>query len=118
MAWENGAEWDRGPKFKVEAVQAARQGAQQTAGHPDLVAVHTDQVTTEEPREAGPMHAGQDEFQILYTSDGREAKDRAIRVKHEWRLLEDLRKPQARVATGKLKDAVKVREAIGRLKER
>ena len=59
-----------------------------------------------------------DEVHILCTSDGREAKDRAIRETHEQRLLEDLRKLQARVATGKLKDAVKVCEAIGRLKER
>jgi len=59
-----------------------------------------------------------DEVHILCTSNGREAKDRAIREKHEQRLLEALRKLQARVATGKLKDAVKVHEAIGRLKER
>ena len=58
------------------------------------------------------------EVHILCTSDGRAAKDRAIRAKHEQRLLGDLRKLQARVATGKLKDAAKVREAIGRLKER
>jgi len=59
-----------------------------------------------------------DEVHILCKSDGREAKDRAIREKHEQRLLGDLRKLQARVATGKLKDAAKVHEAIGRLKER
>jgi transposase len=59
-----------------------------------------------------------DEVHILCRSDGREAKDRAIREKHEQRLLADLRKLQARVATGKLKDAAKVHQAIGRLKER
>jgi transposase len=59
-----------------------------------------------------------DEVHILCASDGREAKDRAIREKHEQRFLGDLRKLQARVATGKLKDAVKVHEAIGRLRER
>ena len=59
-----------------------------------------------------------DEVHILCRSDGREAKDRAIREKHEQRLLADLRKLQARVATGKLKDAPKVHQAIGRLKER
>jgi transposase len=58
------------------------------------------------------------EVHILCTSDGREAKDRAIRAKHEQRLLEALRKLQARVATGKLKEAAKVHQAIGRLKER
>jgi transposase len=59
-----------------------------------------------------------DEVHILCRSDGREAKDQAIREKHEQRLLADLRKLQARVATGKLKDATKVHQAIGRLKER
>jgi transposase len=59
-----------------------------------------------------------DEVHILCRSDGREAKDRAIREKHEQRLLADLRKLQRRVATGQLKDAVKVQQAIGRLKER
>jgi transposase len=58
------------------------------------------------------------EVHLLCTSDGRAAKDRAIRATHEQRLLEDLRKLQARVATGKLKDTVRVHEAIGRLKER
>jgi transposase len=82
-------------------------------------------------REPSPTNPGQqktrvvvkrkvvgDEVHILCKSDGREAKDRAIREKHEQRLLGDLRKLQARVATGKLKDAAKVHEAIGRLKER
>jgi transposase len=58
------------------------------------------------------------EVHILCKSDGREAKDRAIREKHEQRLLEDLRKLQARVATRKLKDPAKIHEALGRLKER
>jgi len=59
-----------------------------------------------------------DEVHILCKSDGREAKDQAIREKHEQRLLADLRKLQARVARGKLKDPAKVHEALGRLKER
>ncbi len=61
---------------------------------------------------------GGDEVHILCKSDGREAKDRAIRSKHEQRLLGDLRKLQHRVATGKLKDPAKIHEALGRLKER
>ncbi len=82
-------------------------------------------------REPSPTNPGQqktrvvvkrkvegDEVHILCQSDGREAKDRAIRSKHEQRLLGDLRKLQQRVATGKLKDPAKVHEAIGRLKER
>ncbi len=59
-----------------------------------------------------------DEVHILCKSDGREAKDQAIREKHEQRLLADLRRLQARVAGGKLKDPAKVHEALGRLKER
>jgi transposase len=58
------------------------------------------------------------EVHILCKSDGREAKDRAIRAKHEQRLLGDLRKLQARVASGQLKNVTKIHEAIGRLKER
>jgi hypothetical protein len=59
-----------------------------------------------------------DEVHILCRSDGREAKDRAIREKHEQRLLADLQKLQRRVARGQLKNAAKIQEAIGRLKER
>jgi len=58
------------------------------------------------------------EVHILCRSDGREAKDRAIREKHEQRLLGDLRKLQARVARGQLKDPARIHEALGRLKER
>jgi len=59
-----------------------------------------------------------DEVHILCRSEGREAKDQAIREKHEQRLLVDLRRLQHRVATGKLKDPAKVHQALGRLKER
>jgi transposase len=82
-------------------------------------------------REPSPTNPGQpktrvvvkrqvvgDDVHILCKSDGREAKDRAIREKHEERLLAELRKLQQRVATGKLKDVAKVHQAIGRLKER
>ena len=75
-----------------------------------------------EPRPAEDPGAGEarqigDEVHILCQSDGREQKDRAIREKHEQRLLAELRRCK-RVATGKLKDATKVHQAIGRLKER
>jgi len=59
-----------------------------------------------------------DEVHILCRSDGRTAKDRAIRDKHETRLLEALGKLQARVAQGRLRDPAKVHQALGRLKER
>ena len=58
------------------------------------------------------------EVHILCKSDGREQKDRAIREKHEQRLLADLKKLKQRIAKGRLKDATKVQQAIGRLKER
>lgn len=59
-----------------------------------------------------------EEVHILCKSDGREEKDRAIREKHEQRLLGDLKRLKARIAKGKLKDETKVHQAIGRLKER
>jgi transposase len=59
-----------------------------------------------------------DEVHILCCSDGREKKDRAIRDKHEQRMLADLDKLKARVAQGGLVDEAKIHQAIGRLKER
>ena len=58
------------------------------------------------------------EVYILCISEGREEKDRAIRVKHEERLIHDLQGLKARVDKGQLKKAEKIHEAIGRLKER
>jgi transposase len=55
---------------------------------------------------------------ILCRSEGREKKDAAIREKKEGQLLQDLVKLKARVAKGRLKQAGKIHEAIGRLKER
>jgi len=59
-----------------------------------------------------------DAVHVLCRSDGREQKDKAIREKHEQRLLTDLKKLAQRIAKGKLRDESKVHEAIGRLKER
>ena len=55
---------------------------------------------------------------ILCISEGREEKDRAIRVKHEERLIQDLEGLKARLEKGQLKKSDKIHEAIGRLKER
>ena len=55
---------------------------------------------------------------ILCLSEGREAKDRAIREKHEQRFKRDLEALETRIEKGRLKDAAKIHEAIGRLKER
>jgi transposase len=63
-------------------------------------------------------HPTDAETLVLCISSERVAKDRAIREKQEARLLGDLAKVQARIRNGRLKDEVKIGEAIGRLKER
>src|SRR5260370_11608552 len=55
---------------------------------------------------------------VLCRSEGRTAKDQAIRHKQEQRLRADLNRLQARVAAGRLRQASKIHDAIGRLKER
>ncbi len=55
---------------------------------------------------------------MLCRSQERIAKDRAIRAKHEQRLLVDLDKLQKRLVEGRLVKPQKIGEAIGRLKER
>ena len=59
-----------------------------------------------------------DEVFLLCVSEGREAKDRAIREKQEQQLKEDLEALQTRVEKGRLKRTEKIHEAMGRLKER
>jgi transposase len=58
------------------------------------------------------------EVYILCVSEGREAKDRAIREKHELQLKEDLQALKTRIEKGQLKTIPKIHEAVGRLKER
>lgn len=58
-----------------------------------------------------------DQLYVLCRSEGRQAKDRAIRDKQETRLLADLGRLQKRVAKQRI-DEAKIHEAIGRLKER
>jgi transposase len=55
---------------------------------------------------------------VLCVSDGRVQKDRAIREKHETRLLSDLEKLRVRVDKGSVRKTDKIHEAIGRLRER
>ena len=55
---------------------------------------------------------------VLCRSEQRIEKDKAIREKHEQRLIADLEKLSKRIAGGKLTEAKKIDEAIGRLKER
>ena len=58
------------------------------------------------------------EVYILCLSQGREEKDRAIRVKQEERLIKDLERLKERVEKGHLKKTEKIHQAIGRLQER
>jgi hypothetical protein len=55
---------------------------------------------------------------VLCCSEQRIAKDRAIRAKQEGRLRADIDKLTRRVADGKLVEAAKINQAIGRLQER
>lgn len=55
---------------------------------------------------------------VLCRSEGRKAKDQAIRLKQEKRLLADLARLEKRIDSGRLKRTDKVHEALGRLKER
>lgn len=63
-------------------------------------------------------HPLNNETLILCISHERVEKDRAIREKQEGRFLKDLARVQARIQNGRLKNDVKIGEAIGRLKER
>jgi transposase len=58
------------------------------------------------------------EVYILCLSEGRQEKDRAIRETQEQRLKKDSQKLKARIEKGQLKEAKKIHQAIGRLKER
>jgi len=55
---------------------------------------------------------------ILCRSEGRAAKDQAIRDKHDTRWAADVDKLKRRVNAGRLKAAAKIEQAIGRLRER
>ena len=63
-------------------------------------------------------HPLNNETLILCISHEQVEKDRAIREKHEGRFLKDLARVQARIRNDRLKNDVKIGEAIGRLKER
>lgn len=59
-----------------------------------------------------------DHLYVLCRSEGRKAKDEAIRLKQEKRLLADLARLRSRIEAGRLQRYEKIYEAIGRLKER
>ena len=58
------------------------------------------------------------EVYLLCLSEGREAKDRAIREKHERQLQQDLQALPTRIEKGQLQATAKIHQAVGRLKER
>jgi hypothetical protein len=58
------------------------------------------------------------EVSLLCVRDGGEPKDRALREKQQPRGERDLEALNTRVETGHLKQAEKIHETIGRLKER
>lgn len=58
------------------------------------------------------------EVYALCISSQRVQKDRAIREKQEQRLLKDLKALEKRVQAGRLKQTLKIGEAIGRIRER
>lgn len=59
-----------------------------------------------------------DEVHVLCRSAGRAEKDRAIREKQEAKLRHDWQRLEQRVGKGRLKQAEKIQQAIGRLLER
>jgi transposase len=114
---------DRGHHYLVAGRQAERT--------PHLDGFEDETGWAEVIRQPSPRNPGQkksrveikrqlvgSEVHLLCRSEGRAEKDRAIRETHEQRVLQDLQKLQARVATGRLRGTAKVHEAIGRLKER
>ena len=70
------------------------------------------------PRSKSSSSAPRRKTFVLCISEGRKNKDRAIRDKHEQRLVNDLDELQARIGAGRLAGALNIGEAIGRLKER
>ncbi len=59
-----------------------------------------------------------DHLYVLCRSEGRKAKDQAIRLKQEKRFKADLERLKTRIDAGRLQSSEKVYESVGRLKER
>jgi len=128
---------DRGLAFAENLAQIRARGHHYiVAGRPPERHEHVDAFTddagwTEIVRTPSPRNPGQhktrvtikravsgDEVHLLCRSDGRQAKDRAIRNQQEQRFLTALTKLHTRVARGRLRAPAKIHEALGRLKER
>lgn len=61
---------------------------------------------------------GEDQTYVLCLSEGRSEKDRAIREKHEKKMLSDVKRLQRQVEKGSLKNESSINQRIGRLLER
>jgi len=59
-----------------------------------------------------------EEVYLLCNSDGRKAKDKAIRQNQERKLIKDIEKLKGRIKKGLLRKEQKIHQAIGRIKER
>jgi len=128
---------DRGMAYEenIEAIRARGLhyvvASRQTERDAWLAEFEEDQGFVEVIRQPSPTNPGQKktrvqvkmdqrdgETYVLCLSEGREAKDRAIREKHEQRLLADVAKLQQSVAKGRVKNPEKIHQRIGRLWER
>jgi len=127
---------DRGMAFEENLAQIRARGnhflvaSRQSERHAWLDELEEDEGWHEVIRQPSPRNPGQKKSRvwikraetaellyILCRSDGRKAKDEAIRLKQEKRLLADLERLKKRAETRRL-PAEKVYEAFGRLKER
>jgi transposase len=128
---------DRGMAFEENLEQIRERGyhyivaSRQSERQAHLADFEDDDDWQEVARESSPRNPAQkkpsvyvkqrtvaDEVHVLCRSEGRASKDRAIREKHEARLLADLEKLRKRIAARRLVKEEKIHQAIGRLRER
>jgi len=128
---------DRGMAYEEVLQEVKRRGyhylvaARQSERTPWLDVLESNEGWQEVIREPSPRNPGQKKVKIRVKrleatgetligcqSEGRKEKDRAIRKKHEEKLLLDLYKLRGRVQRGELTGLEQIHEAIGRLKER
>ncbi len=113
----------RGHHYLVTARQSERQGwfdeLEDEQGWQELIRQPSPRNPAQKKSQVWIKQAQTDEHLfVLCRSEGRRAKDQAIRVKQEKRLLADLARLGKRIEAGRLKRSDKIHEAIGRIKER
>jgi len=128
---------DRGMAYADNLAEIRARGlhylvaARQPEREPWLAEFAAEEGWEDVPRTPSPRNPGQhktrveikrrpqgEEVVVLCWSEGREAKDHAIREKHAARLVAALDALQRRIAAGRLKQAAKIQQALGRLRER